>query len=222
MRRKSATSKEPCYKTSFKNLWEEAKQAPGVSRYYHNDEGVYRRKHKTELCDDLGHPLYHELGSSWTLGDVKEMAKELGIRVTKCKGQRKYVPKSLAELRTAVKAKLRERGFDVPMPAPKKKTPKKKKAAPKKRKIAAKPSLYQSDQSEAESEYYESEGEGWSEAECPDMSHLKRYARRAGPPRPADDPGCHGRIFLGNDGAHWVSKVNKNGKFTWRRLPTGC
>ena len=53
--------------------------------------------------------------------------------------------------------------------------------------------------------------------ECPILRD-KKYANRPGPPRPANDPGCRGKIFRGNDGKWYGSKPNKNGVFRWVKV----
>ena len=50
--------------------------------------------------------------------------------------------------------------------------------------------------------------------ECPILSD-KKYAKRPSPPRPANDPGCRGKLFRGNNGKWYASKPNKNGVFRW-------
>ena len=34
-----------------------------------------------------------------------------------------------------------------------------------------------------------------------------KYMSRPSPPYPANDPRCHGKIVLGNDGNLWISKL---------------
>jgi len=50
--------------------------------------------------------------------------------------------------------------------------------------------------------------------ECP-IINSQKYDKRPSPPRPANDPGCRGKIFRGNDGKWYGSKPNKNGVFRW-------
>jgi len=53
---------------------------------------------------------------------------------------------------------------------------------------------------------------------CPNMSHQAKYATRPPPPRPANAPGCHGKVFMGNDGTMYISKPNVAGVYSWKKL----
>lgn len=50
--------------------------------------------------------------------------------------------------------------------------------------------------------------------ECPILRD-KKYANRPSPPRPANDPGCRGKLFRGNNGKMYASKPNRNGVYRW-------
>jgi len=53
--------------------------------------------------------------------------------------------------------------------------------------------------------------------ECPELQN-KKYRNRQGPPRPANEVGCRGKRFVGNDGNLYVSKANVNGVYRWVRV----
>ena len=42
-----------------------------------------------------------------------------------------------------------------------------------------------------------------------------KYLKRPSPPRPANDPGCRGKTFTGNDGNKWTSIVTSSGFYKW-------
>lgn len=52
---------------------------------------------------------------------------------------------------------------------------------------------------------------------CPKLTSAK-YAGRPGPPRPANEPGCHGRLARGNNGQWYISTPDKRGIHTWKPL----
>ena len=49
---------------------------------------------------------------------------------------------------------------------------------------------------------------------CKNMSNLKKYRERPGPPYPAQD--CKGQFKMGNDGRLYESRANKNGVYAWK------
>lgn len=51
------------------------------------------------------------------------------------------------------------------------------------------------------------------EVECKDLSRLKKYNSRKGPPYPANS--CRFDVKIGNDGIEYESKPSKNGVFRW-------
>uniref|UniRef100_A0A6C0KUG3 Uncharacterized protein n=1 Tax=viral metagenome TaxID=1070528 RepID=A0A6C0KUG3_9ZZZZ len=51
-----------------------------------------------------------------------------------------------------------------------------------------------------------------------DISTNKKYLSRPSPPRPANDIGCVGKTFVGNDGNLWTSKQNTSGIFRWVKV----
>ncbi len=48
-----------------------------------------------------------------------------------------------------------------------------------------------------------------------DISSNKKYLTRPSPPRPANEAGCRGKTFVGNDGNFWTSKANSQGIYRW-------
>ena len=50
-------------------------------------------------------------------------------------------------------------------------------------------------------------------------SQKKKYCNRKGPPYPANAPGCHGRWAQGRDHERYVSKADKNGVYSWKKVP---
>jgi hypothetical protein len=51
-----------------------------------------------------------------------------------------------------------------------------------------------------------------------DISTLSKYVNRPSPPRPANDPACHGRLYIGNDGALWRSVATASGVYRWQKV----
>ena len=51
-----------------------------------------------------------------------------------------------------------------------------------------------------------------------DVSTNKKYLTRPSPPRPANDVGCKGKTFIGNDGNLWKSSVTAKGIYRWVKV----
>jgi hypothetical protein len=51
-----------------------------------------------------------------------------------------------------------------------------------------------------------------------DVSALAKYIFRPSPPRPANNPECRGRIYIGNDGNLWSSEQDSRGVFRWKKI----
>jgi hypothetical protein len=54
-----------------------------------------------------------------------------------------------------------------------------------------------------------------------DISTLSKYVNRPSPPRPANEPGCRGKIFTGNDGNLWTSVASSSGVYRWVKAGKG-
>ena len=53
---------------------------------------------------------------------------------------------------------------------------------------------------------------------CDVITNLKKYKERPSPPRAANEPGCRGLTFPGNDGNLWVSKADSRGIYRWYKV----
>ena len=45
-----------------------------------------------------------------------------------------------------------------------------------------------------------------------------KYASRPGPPFPANEPGCRGKLAEGNDGLWYESRPDNRGVHTWKKM----
>ena len=53
---------------------------------------------------------------------------------------------------------------------------------------------------------------------CPEYLNLQKYRERPSPPRPANEEGCRGNTYLGNDGNQWQSRQISTGAYRWFKV----